>query len=140
MKQIDVAIAVITRGPLALICQRKKSDSFGGYWEFPGGKREPHETLHQCLLRELREELDIAVTILRPLTPIEHHYPSVFLKLFPFVCSAPDREPTALECDRFAWVSADDLRQRQFPPANEILLAEVAGVLSSGKASSRGDA
>jgi mutator protein MutT len=129
MKQIDVAIAVIVRGAHALICQRKQADTFGGFWEFPGGKRESGETLEQCLLRELREELDIDVVVLRPLTTIEHNYPHVALRLCPFLCSTPDREPRPIECQRFAWVTADALSRYQFPPANESLLNEVAQIL-----------
>ena len=60
MKQIDAPIAIITRGNRILVCQRHDHDTFGGYWEFPGGKREDGETLEQCLARELMEELAIA--------------------------------------------------------------------------------
>jgi mutator protein MutT len=59
MKQIDAAIAVVTRGGQILVCQRHDHDTFGGYWEFPGGKREAGETLQDCLARELMEELAI---------------------------------------------------------------------------------
>ena len=56
MKQIDVAIGVVKRDGRILICQRKSEDTFGGLWEFPGGKREPGEELEACLAREMMEE------------------------------------------------------------------------------------
>ena len=61
MKRIDVAIAVVVEGGRVLICQRKEKDTFGGFWEFPGGKCEAGESLEQCLVREMREELAIVV-------------------------------------------------------------------------------
>jgi 8-oxo-dGTP diphosphatase len=131
MRQIDVAIAVIAREGRVLICQRKSGDTFGDLWEFPGGKREDGESLEQCLARELWEELRIAAPIVRPLTPIVHHYPRASLRLCPFLCGEPDREPTAIESQRFAWVWGGDLGRYDFPPANESLLRETAAVLAS---------
>jgi 8-oxo-dGTP pyrophosphatase MutT (NUDIX family) len=68
MKQIDAAIAVITRGGRILVCQRHETDTFGGLWEFPGGKRESGETLEQCLARELIEELAVRAKPVAQLT------------------------------------------------------------------------
>src|SRR5438094_906042 len=62
MKRIEVAIAVVVRDGRVLICRRRDDDPvLGGYWEFPGGKLEPGETIEQCLVRELEEEVSIAV-------------------------------------------------------------------------------
>lgn len=54
MKQI--AAAVFRREGKVLLCRRpeKPGDSCAGLWEFPGGKREPGESLEQCLIRECR--------------------------------------------------------------------------------------
>ena len=59
MKRIEAAIAIVIRAGKILVCQRKDEDTFGGFWEFPGGKQEDGETLEQCLARELLEELNI---------------------------------------------------------------------------------
>lgn len=126
MKQIDAAIAVITRGHRILVCQRHEQDTFGGYWEFPGGKREPGETLHDCLARELREELAIAARPIAELTLIEHNYPHARVRLFPFVCELDDGiEPRAIECQAMEWIDPPRVKAFKFPPANETLLDEV---------------
>src|SRR5688572_12072668 len=90
MNRIDAAIAIVTRGDKVLICQRKDDDTLGGYWEFPGGKQEDGETLHECLARELREELAIRARPVTQLTTVQHDYPHVQLRLHPFVCAHED--------------------------------------------------
>ncbi len=55
----QVAAAVIEKDSRVLIARRRKKDTLGGKWEFPGGKVEPGETPEKCLERELKEEFDI---------------------------------------------------------------------------------
>src|SRR5580700_7572742 len=117
MKRIEVAIAVVTRGNRILICQRKDGDTLGGYWEFPGGKRETGETLETCLARELMEEVAIKATILQKLTVIQHDYPHGQILLHPFLCEHFEGEPTPIECQRLQWIEAAALSDFQFPPA-----------------------
>jgi 8-oxo-dGTP diphosphatase len=124
LKRIDAAIALVTRNGQLLICQRKADDTFGGLWEFPGGKREEGETLHQCLERELREELNIRARPITQLTTIEHHYPHALVRLHPFVCAHVDGEVEHLECQASCWIDPHQLHDYNFPPANESLIAE----------------
>lgn len=132
MKQIDAAIAVITRGGRILICQRLDTDTFAGHWEFPGGKREPGETLEQCLARELLEELAISARPVAQLTRIEHAYPHVRIRLFPFVCELDDAaEPRPIECQAMEWIDPPRLKDFKFPPANDALLDEVIAYFRS---------
>lgn len=126
MKQIDAAIAIITRGGRILVCQRHDADTFGGYWEFPGGKREAGETLEQCLARELLEELAVRAQPVAQLTPIEHNYPHARVRLFPFVCELDSAtEPRAIECQAMQWIDPPRVKHFKFPPANDALLDEV---------------
>jgi len=126
MKRIDVAIAVVVRAGRILICQRKPSDTFGGFWEFPGGKCEGGESPEACLVRELREELDITPGATEKLAPISHDYPHVCLTLHPFLCTDFAGEPKLIECQRLQWVEPAKLRDFRFPPANAALLEQLA--------------
>ncbi|CAN5547070.1 hypothetical protein BH09PLA1_BH09PLA1_14250 [soil metagenome] len=129
-ERIDAPIAIVVRGRLVLITQRKADDTLGGYWEFPGGKCEIGETLEQCLARELREEIDISAAPLQRLATIEHDYPTALICLHPFVCRHVEGEPKLIECQDARWIEPAALRDYQFPPANERLIEDVIALMS----------
>jgi len=125
MKQIDVAIGIVCRAGRILICQRRRQDTLGGFWEFPGGKREPDESLEQCLLRELTEELAISVQIRQAFDAIDYDYGTACVRLHPFLCDHLAGEPLPLASQRLAWVTPAELYDYPFPPANEGLIREL---------------
>ena len=61
--KISVAVAIIEKQGKILIAKRVGKDSWGPQWAFLGGKVERGETLHTCLVRELKEELNINANI-----------------------------------------------------------------------------
>ena len=66
-RTIDVAAAILIRPDGAvLLAQRPPGKVYGGYWEFPGGKLEPGETVEAALRRELHEELGITIGAVEP--------------------------------------------------------------------------
>src|ERR1043165_9742058 len=131
MPRIDAAIAIVLKGDKVLVCQRKDNDTFGGYWEFPGGNCEPGETLEQCLARELQEEIAVRARPVARLTVIEHDYQHAQLRLHPFVCLHEQGEPQHLECQAAQWIDPLQLRDYRFPPANEKLIEEVVAYCRS---------
>jgi len=60
---IRVTAAILMKNDRVLVAQRRDTDKLAGKWEFPGGKIEIHETPEQCLIREMKEEFDIEVSI-----------------------------------------------------------------------------
>jgi mutator protein MutT len=128
LKLVEVGLGIVVSGAgKILICRRRSSDSFGGYWEFPGGKIEPGEAPADCVRRELREELDIAVTPVRGLDVIEHQYPKTRVRLHPFLCRHDAGEPMAISAAEFLWVSPPGLRDYRFPEGNRGLVRSLAG-------------
>lgn len=125
IKSTEAAIAIVIRDCKVLICQRPADKSFSGYWEFPGGKREPHETMEQCLIRELREELGIQVRPIRAFAPITHDYPAGRVILHPYLCEHEAGQLQLLDCQDARWIEPADLRRYRFPPANESLIEEI---------------
>lgn len=63
---VQVAAAVLLRGDEFMLACRPEGKVYAGYWEFPGGKVEPGETVREALVRELQEELGITVTQATP--------------------------------------------------------------------------
>ncbi|MBI1976589.1 MAG: (deoxy)nucleoside triphosphate pyrophosphohydrolase [Candidatus Omnitrophica bacterium] len=122
MKTITAAIAIIEKEGQYLIAQRKPDDYLGLYWEFPGGKCEERETLEQCVVREIKEELGITIQIRAKGEILEARTPHRRVFLHSFYCSHLDGTPRALECHDFRWVKARQLLDYQFPPANQKLI------------------
>ena len=58
-----VTAAILVKNDRVLVAQRRDTGKLAGKWEFPGGKIENHETPKQCLIREMKEEFDIEVSI-----------------------------------------------------------------------------
>ncbi|WP_295626331.1 Nudix family hydrolase [uncultured Nitrosomonas sp.] len=64
---VEVVAAVILQPDgQFLLAQRPAGKVYSGYWEFPGGKVEPDESLLRALERELWEELGIHVRYAQP--------------------------------------------------------------------------
>ncbi|MDP7113737.1 MAG: A/G-specific adenine glycosylase [Myxococcota bacterium] len=122
---VDVTAAVIRRGSKILITQRRAEAMLGGLWEFPGGKLEPGETLEECLLREIREELDIAVRIEGPLVAVDHAYSHFRITLHTYLCRHSRGRVKDLGCAAHRWVTVDQLRDFAFPKADRVVLARL---------------
>jgi mutator protein MutT len=120
-KQIGVAVIWNQSGQI-LIDKRRASGSMGGLWEFPGGKIEAGETAAECILREIREELGIEITVEEHLFSIEHTYPAFQLTLIVHHCQHISGIPQPIESDEVRWVSVKDLDKYQFPAANAAII------------------
>jgi mutator protein MutT len=125
MELFEVGCAIIHKNGELLIAQRHLQDSFGGYWEFPGGKREQHETIEECLAREAFEELGIRIQPERLLCNRVHGAPERRISLFFFFCKWVSGEPRAIDCKDFRWVSREDIRQYTLLPGDLEVLEDL---------------
>ena len=114
-----------------LITRRPPEGVLGGYWEFPGGKREHGESLELCLVREFQEEVGLSILVTDALPAMDHTYDHGRVRLRPFFCERcnPQQAPEALAVSEWRWVSPEELVDYTFPPANAPLLRHVLHAL-----------
>jgi mutator protein MutT len=126
---VNVAIAVIKQDQAILIAWRRGSLPLPSLWEFPGGKQERGETLEECLNREVREELNLAIRIEHLYGKIEYDYPDRAVTLYCYLCSLVDSP--LLSTETVKWVLPEALSLYRFPEANRpLLLALMEGRLA----------
>jgi len=119
---IEVAAGLVFHGGRLLLTQRREGDHLGGLWEFPGGKREPGESMVECLRRELVEELGIEVEVVDCVEQVCHEYPEKVVSLAFFRCRLKAGVARPLGCAALAWVELEELNRYVFPAADARLL------------------
>jgi mutator protein MutT len=119
MKVIEVAAGLIAHEGRYLIARRKTGVHLGGFWEFPGGKREPGETLEECLHRELWEELNVCIDVPIPFQIVRHEYPEKTVELHFFRCRIESGEAIAQDCAELRWVNPHEMASFEFPSADQ---------------------
>ena len=126
-----VACALVDVDGRVLIAQRPEGKTLAGLWEFPGGKVEQGERPEETLIRELAEELGVAVEepCLAPLTFASHRYDDFHLLMPLYVCRRWEGTVTGREGQATRWVRPDRLRDFPMPPADEPLIAHLVDLL-----------
>ena len=119
MKTLVVTAALITKGERILVAQREETNDWGLHWEFPGGKVEEDEGPHECIKRELREELGIGVEIEAIRQSVFKQYEGFNILLLAYQCRITEGIPSAIRCREVRWVGRDELKSLQMPPADE---------------------
>ncbi|HJV92715.1 MAG TPA: Nudix family hydrolase [Azonexus sp.] len=129
---VEVAAAVMLRaeGREFLLAQRPEGKVYAGYWEFPGGKVEPGETVRAALIRELQEELGITVTACSPWLTRQFTYPHATVRLNFWRVTAWDGEigiTAPLEHSAVAWQQCGAAASvAPILPANDPILKALA--------------
>jgi 8-oxo-dGTP diphosphatase len=119
-----VAAALVDLEGRVLLQQRPEGKSLAGLWEFPGGKVEPGETPEAALIRELEEELAIAVphACLAPAAFASAPLGSRHLLLLLYITRKWSGVPRAIEATALRWVRPLDMHALPMPPADRPLI------------------
>ena len=128
MKTIEVVAAIILKDNKVYATQRGYGE-FKGWWEFPGGKTEPGESLEDALKREIMEELEAEVAVGELLETVEWDYPSFHLTMHCFVCTLLSDTIQLNEHEADAWLDAESLHTVKWLPADEGLIPKIQHLL-----------
>lgn len=94
---LQVTCAIIKIENIVLVTQRSATMKLPFKWEFPGGKIENCESETACILREIKEEINIEITITQKLTPVIYDYGTFKINLIPFLAQYISGEITLAE-------------------------------------------
>lgn len=122
---LDVTCAIILKDKKVLICQRSGKMRLPYKWEFPGGKVETNESLEACIVREIKEELNIDIQVLEAYTPIVHRYSDFMLTLHPFICNFIKGELHPAEHAQAIWVTLAELNLYDWAEADLPIIKEL---------------
>ena len=126
-----VAVALVDADGRVLIAQRPEGKSMAGLWEFPGGKIENGERPEDALIRELREELGIAVkeACLAPFTFASHTYGAFHLLMPLYICRRWEGTPEPRHHATLKWVRPKDMKDYPMPAADLPLIPMLRDLL-----------
>jgi 8-oxo-dGTP diphosphatase len=119
---MDVAVGIVHRGSKVLLAQRPPGKPYAGWWEFPGGKLEPGETVGQALVRELNEELGLRIASTTAWVVRTHSYPHAHVRLHFRRIWDFQGEPSSREGQAFAWLEPGQVDVAPLLPATVPLL------------------
>ncbi|QGH35117.1 NUDIX domain-containing protein [Gracilibacillus salitolerans] len=115
---ITVTAAIIVSNRKVLITKRSENMSIPNLWEFPGGKLKENESLEDCVVREINEELRVRIKVLRHFTTNHHRYDFGYIKLISFITKIESGFIELKEHADIKWVGVDDLSNYKFAPAD----------------------
>jgi 8-oxo-dGTP diphosphatase len=125
---LTVVAALIESEGKLLVCQRRRGDTFGLLWEFPGGKLKSGETPLQALARELYEELGVAAEIGSEVFRTQHQYAELGepIELIFLTAKVPPGDIRNQAFETMEWRSPKTLHELNFLPADREFVAKLA--------------
>lgn len=114
----NVSAAIIFKENKVLLTRRAPGEKLAGYWEFPGGKQENNETIQECLVRELKEELNLNVSCSEILTESIYHYEGGSINLIAISTEIINGKISLSVHDKYQWVGINSLLSFELAPAD----------------------
>jgi 8-oxo-dGTP diphosphatase len=109
-KTIRVTCAIIIKEERILVAQRGEKMDLPFKWEFPGGKIEANESADACLIREIKEELNIEIEIKKAFKSSFHSYDGgKEIELIPFLCGYIGGHLVLIEHHQIQWMEPENL-------------------------------
>ena len=125
--QLVSTIALIDDENKILIGKRPTGKVFENLWEFPGGKVKQNETIEQALIREIKEEIniDLSMNCIAPLSFSNYNSQNINIIILLFISRKWDLNPICKFHTELKWVKANSLNKYSMPPANKPLVSSL---------------
>ena len=124
MKTIRVVAAIIIEKEKVFATQRGYGEFKDG-WEFPGGKIELGEIPEAAIVREIKEELDTEIEVVKLLDTVEYDYPQFNLSMDCFICKIKSGDLVLKEHEAAKWLTKENLDSVDWLPADLSLIEKI---------------
>ena len=131
-----VCVALIDDRGRVLLHKRRAGGTHGGLWEFPGGKIELGESSEAALVREIAEELGVAVSVADLRAERESAgdiHGGVPLVLFLYSCTCWSGEPRCLEGEAIGWFTPSAAAALAVPPLDRPFIARLPAIIAAAR-------
>lgn len=128
---INVTAGIILKQNKILIAQRRFDDELGGLWEFPGGKTEPGETLPECLIREIFEELNIQIEVQKYLISLDQNRSNSIIRIHFFLCQFRGGRPEPRGVQDWNWISFKQFSSFEFIAGDQLVIEQLPQLLNT---------
>ena len=129
MRKVNVVAAIIKsvneKGQAVVLTTQRGYGDFKGGWEFPGGKLEIGETSEEALKREIREELQMEISVGDFIHTIEFDYPTFHLSMDCFWAQIESGDMVLTEHDAAKWLTKDELHLVDWLPADRDIVEKI---------------
>ncbi len=127
---MQISCAIIEHNRKILAVQRGERLSLPLKWEFPGGKIHQGESPETCVVREVSEELDIHIAVVRSLSLVSYEYPDFSVMIHPFVCAIVSGDIILRDHKSMLWLSPWELPTLDWVAADFQIIREYLKELS----------
>ena len=124
MKTIRVVAAIIIEKEKVFATQRGYGEFKDG-WEFPGGKIELGEIPEAAIVREIKEELDTEIEVVKLLDTVEYDYPQFHLSMDCFICKIKSGDLVLKEHEAAKWLTKENLDSVDWLPADLSVIEKI---------------
>lgn len=128
-----VAAALVSADGLVLMHRRRLGSQYGGLWEFPGGKVESGESNHLALVREISEELGVALDAAAIADVAQAGDAESGIVIDLYIARAWIGEPRCLDGEEIAWFRPEELTGLAMPPLDVPLAEALRAALEKPK-------
>ena len=132
ISKINVVAAAIIVDHKLLVARRSDALSSGGLWELPGGKVERNETDQAALVREIQEELGLAIVVQELVCTSNVTVEKRKIRMRVYRCRVKDLQVLERRVhSEFLWADVPTINQLSWAPADVPILSELCFLLKN---------